>query len=231
MDSLCKNKVLNLIDSFISDNIISPDDLSNYKSETTDKFEPEAVRRAFEQWYIALGIEDLTGEEFHLELPYFTRDEIMEAYENNEMVLCVPKGVDRKILAELFHLKTWAIEDELVTKKTESNDFWYFMKNSVEPEYLDSQGREVKKVFEKDGKLQLSLERYMVFIARMRTVYHRCPDLKTKTWIVNGRYEKKAMLIAGFDSKRKFSTNAWMPNFKSPYVGGRYVRIVDHHYI
>lgn len=74
----------------------------------------------------------------------------------------------------------------------------------------------------------MSLERYMVFIARMRYLTGQTPDLKTKVWLTHGRYEGKAMLISGFDSNRKLSVHGWMPNFQSPLVGCRSIFIPDH---
>lgn len=231
MDSRSRTMGLQIIDSMLDDKVISPADLKKYQAIGENIYHPESIRREMEAWYITLGIEYLIGEKFSLSLPYFTESEIEEMYKNNEMILCVPKGVSREVLGKLFNFDSWALSDSLVTSKVESNDFWFKMKISLKPERLDSQGRELKIVYENEGKLQLSLERYMVFAARMRYLYKETPDTLTKTWIIHNRYEKKAMLIAGFDSNGKFSVQAWMPNFNSPYVGGRYVEIVDHHYI
>lgn len=231
MNAVLKENAMKIIDSLIADEIISASDLANYNDAGANRTDPEHIRREMENWYITLGIEELIGHTFRLNLPYFTESEINEAYQKNEMIMCLPKGLTKKMLGTLFNLQSWAITDELVADKTEASDFWFMMKMEEVSEYLDSQGREIRKIYEKEEKLQLTLERYMVYIARMRYLYRKTPDTSTKTWLVNSRYEKKAMLIAGFDSKSKFSIHAWMPNFHSPYVGGRYVKIVDHHYI
>ena len=75
----------------------------------------------------------------------------------------------------------------------------------------------------------MSMERYMVFLARMRYLTGEYPDQGYKTWLPNTKYEGKGMVISGVDSNFKLCAHGWMPNFHSPKVGGRYVYIVDHH--
>lgn len=228
---ITKGSALGVIEAMMADGIIEAQDMLRFQPNRIDKYEPEYIRTEMEQWYKTLGIEYITKQKLTLQLPYFTRDEIQEAIENDELILCVPKGVDRKQLGKLFGIDSWSLADILVADTTEENDFWFMMKKSPDIEHQDKAGLEIKRIYEKEGKLGLSLERYMVFIARLRYLENITPDIKTKVWITRGAYEKKSMLIAGFDSEMKFSVHGWLKQFHSPYVGGRYVRIVDHHYI
>ena len=228
---ITRGSALGVIEAMMADGIIEEQDMLRFKSNKIDEYEPEYIRTEMERWYKTLGIEYITKQKLALQLPYFTREEIQEAIENDELILCVPKGVSRKQLGQLFGIDSWALTDNLIADTTEENDFWFMMKKSQDIEHQDKSGIEVKRIYEKEGKLGLSLERYMVFIARLRYLENITPDIKTKVWITRGAYEKKAMLIAGFDSEMKFSVHGWLKQFHSPYIGGRYVRIVDHHYI
>jgi len=223
-----KKHVIETVQALIDDCIISHEDLSRFVREKTDKTNPEYIRYEMESWYRTLGIENILGTEFNLKSPYFTQNEIIDAYNNNEIILCVPKGISRKQLGQLFNLNSWAFEDELISKTTEVEDFWFKTKSSLLPEHLNKPGMEIQRLYQKEGKLGMSLERYITFIARMRYLTGKTPDTKHKIWLTHGKYESKAMLIAGFDSKVNFSVHGWLPNFHTPYVGGRYVVIPDH---
>ncbi len=227
-----RGQTLDTIQSFINDGIIYEQDLMRFKqSKQTDMTDPEYLRLDMENWYKALGVEYITNDKFSLSLPYFTKEEIQEAYDNNEIIMCVPKGLSKKQLGKLFNFDSWALEDNLITDTREIEDFWFKMKKTFLPEHLDKKGVEIKRIYQKENKLGMSLERYMVFIARLRFLTSETPDVNHKVWITRGYYEGKAMLIAGFDSNGKFSVHGWLKNFNSPYVGGRYVIIPDHLYI
>ncbi len=228
---ITQKRALDTIGSMIKDGIIEEQDLLRFKHNKIAEFEPEYIRTEMEKWYKSLGIEYIIKKKLTLQLPYFTKEEIQEAVENDELILCVPKGVNKRQLGQLFCLDSWALADNLITDTTEENDFWFIMKKSQSVELKDKTGTEVKRSYEKDGKLGLTLERYLVFVARMRYLENITPDTDTKVWITRGAYEKSAMLIAGFDSEMKFSVHGWLKQFHSPYIGGRYVRIVDHHYV
>lgn len=221
---------LEIISGMVEENVITGEDLKQFIKEE-DVNQPEYVRKEMEDWYKGLGIEALTGEPFSLKLPYFSRDEIAEARKNGNMLLCVPKGISKAILGELFHFDNWALHDSLITNTVEAEDFWFITKDELVPENRDLPGREIKKIYGQEGKLGMSLERYLVFAARTRYLYHKLPDTTSSTWLLNGKYEKAAFLIAGFDSEKKLAVHAWLPQFRSPKVGGRYVIIPEHLYI
>ncbi|BCJ94860.1 hypothetical protein acsn021_24290 [Anaerocolumna cellulosilytica] len=227
LNNIRKNTI-DTIQAMIEDKIITSSDLIRFRNENEDVTNPEYVCYEMENWYRTLGIENVIEAKFNLKLPYFTKEEIKEAYDNNEIILCVPKGITKKQLGQLFNLDCWAFDDELIGKTTESEDFWFKTKKSFVPEHLGSQGREIQRVYQNEGKLGMSLERYLVFLARMRYLTGDTPDTKHKIWIINGRYERNAMLVAGFDSKKRFTVHGWLPQFHSPFVGGRYVFIPDH---
>jgi hypothetical protein len=226
-----REQALETIRSMVEDKVISPLDLCKFIPEERDATDPEYLRGEMEVWYKTLGITEVVGGSFSLKMPYFTREEIRAAYENDEIILCVPKGVTRIQLGILFKLRSWALTDELIGNTTESEDFWFKTGNSLIPEYLDKPGNEIRKMYENEGKLGMSLERYLVFVARFRYLTGKTPDRSHKTWILNGKYDGKGMLIAGFDSKNSFSVHGWLPHFHTPQLGGRYVMIPDHLYV
>jgi hypothetical protein len=230
-NKLLRENILAFIQAAIEDKVITTQDLKQFIPKNANPTEPEYLRQDMETWYKILGIENLVGRSFSLRLPYFTEGEIKEAYENNEILLCVPKGVTKKQLGTLFNFSSWAIEDSLVNKTVEIEDFWFKTKNTIVPDYLDKTGIEINREFQKERKLGMSLERYMVLVARMRYLYGKTPDVKYRTWITRGKYEGNSMLIAGFDSQMKFSVHGWLPHFHSPLCGGRYIVIPDHLYL
>ena len=223
-----RQQALRLIQSMIDDHIISTQDLLRFQTDTINIYEPEYIRNEMEKWYINYGIETILKKKFTLDLPHFTKAEIQEAYESGDMIICLPKGITRKQLSELFHMNTWAATNEFVRDKIEIEDFWFQTKISTVPEYLDKTASEIKAIFARENKLAMSLERYMVFVERMRSIYRKLPDQKYKTWLLNSKYENSAVLIAGQAPNQDFSVHAWMNNFHSPMVGGRYVIIPDH---
>jgi len=224
-----KKSGVDLVTQLIKDGIVVKSDLLHHLQNNELITAPEKARDKMETWYKNMGIETLTGSPFRLKLPYFTEDEIQELENNDEILLCLPGGIDAAILGKLFHMDCWAFHDPLVTLKTEHDDFWFSVKKSFEPEYTDKTSKEITKRYKDDGKLNMSIERYMVFLARIRYLTGKYPDTLFKTWLPNTRYEDKGVLIAGIDSRSLFYAHPWMPNFHSPKVGGRYIFIVDHH--
>ena len=217
------------IKALISDKIIQRQDLLQFTKEVdADIYEPEYVRAEMEAWFLGLGIEHITDKAFSLQTPHFTKEEIKQAYEQDELIFCVPKGVRAKVLGKMFNWNSWAFDDPLVGGFPEVEDFWFASKKTEVPENRDMQGREIKAVYQREGKLGMNIERYLVFLARMRYLTGEIYDKRYKVWLVNNSYEEKAMLIAGVDSKNKFSVHAWMPNFNTPFVGGRHIRIPEH---
>lgn len=223
-----RSKAISLIKSMINEQVITAQDLSPLIENIGDPFDPEYVRQEMEKWYKTLGIESLIDREFTLSKPSFTREELKEAHAQHEIILCTPRGITRKQFGILFNLTTWALDDELITDAIEVEDFWFTTKQSFEPYLLDKTGLEIQKIFDKEGKLGMSLSRYMTFIARMRYITGKTPDTKHRVWLTRGRYDQKGMLIAGFDSNSKFSVHGWLPQFRSPRCGARYVSIADH---
>lgn len=220
---------VNLVMQLVKDGIVVKNDLLRYLKNDESIPAPEKIRDEMEAWYRNMGIETLTGVPFRLKIPYFSAREIQERENNDEILLCLPGGIDASILGKLFHMDCWAFRDPLVTLQTEHDDFWFSVKRSFEPELFDKTSHEIVKRYRDDGKLNMSIERYMVFLARIKYLTGKYPDTSFKTWLPNTRYEGKAVLIAGMDSRCRFCAHPWMPNFHSPKVGGRYVFIVDHH--
>ena len=222
-----RNHTLDTIGAMLDDGIIKGQDLRRFIGEEVDVCEPEYLRWKMEMWYRTLGIEYLSKGKFALQLPYFTKEEIKDAYDNNEVIVCVPKGIGVEVLGRLFNFSSWAFVDPLVNSNPEVEDFWFKTSCSIKPEYLDREGREIKSMYQRDGKLNMNLGRYLTFLAYMRykgTIL----DQLHKVWLPNSRYEKKGMLIAGLDSNGMLAVHGWMPNFHSPLVGGRFVEIPDH---
>jgi hypothetical protein len=83
-------------------------------------------------------------------------------------------------------------------------------------------GVEITREFEDQKKVLFSLERYLVFIARMRYLSATTPDSEYWIWLPHGRYDRSGMLIAGFDRYGTFNVHGWMPQFCASFLGARY---------
>lgn len=217
-----QNSVLALLDQMIADNALDPSLLTRYLVRDTGDGTPEGVWKSIYNWYFQLGIEDVTGRPFELSPCPFSVDELNEAKARNEVVLCVPKGVTRLELGKLFRIESWAIHDPIATKVTEKADCWFRTSMRMTPEFLGEKGLDIEQGFERENKLNFSMERYLVFIARMRYLTGKTPDAEYWIWLPAGRYDRSGMLMAGFDRNGSFNVHGWMPQFSASYLGARY---------
>lgn len=101
-----RNHTLDTIGAMLDDGIIKGQDLRRFIGEEVDVCEPEYLRWKMEMWYRTLGIEYLSKGKFALQLPYFTKEEIKDAYDNNEVIVCVPKGIGVEVLGRLFNFSS-----------------------------------------------------------------------------------------------------------------------------
>ncbi|HHV28124.1 hypothetical protein [Acetivibrio mesophilus] len=217
-----RQKFIGLIEELLEQKIITPYDLKRYVTNLEDLTNPAFVKHEMEEWYKKMGLEHITGRKLSLSDCPFTQEELEEAYEKGETILCVPAGVKREELGKLFRLDTWALHDPLVTPATEEEDCWVRTSMSPTPEYMKCTGVDVSRRFEDENKLNFSIERYLVFIGRMRYLTGRTPDLEYWIWLPRGRYDRSGMLIAGFDRNANLNVHGWMPQFSASFLGARY---------
>lgn len=220
--SSTKQGFLAFMEALLKQGVIDAQDLSRYAKPITSETDPAFVQQELENWYHSLGIESIINRKLMLSQCPFTRDEIEEAYKNNEIILCVPKEVNRQQLAHLFRIETWALYDPLVPYTTEKEDFWFRTSSSLEPVYHNISGIEARHLFDAEAKQPFSLERYLVFIARIRHLTGKTPDYQHWTWLTHRSYDRSGMLIAGFDRNNSFSVHGWMPQFSASFLGARY---------
>ena len=88
--------------------------------------------------------------------------------------------------------------------------------------------KEVRRMFEDEGKLGFSLCRYLIFVSRVKFLTGKWPDQNWWTWLLSYKYDRSGYLIAGFDREGKFSVHAWMPDFKAKFVGARYLYLPEN---
>lgn len=217
-----KRSILKLIDQLIAENSLSLNELKKYSQDVRNITAPTNVKWEMEQWYRTLGIEYLTGKEFELSECPFSEEEIIYANTHNEMILCIPKGITREVLGKLFHIDSWALHDLLATPVTEKEDFWFKTSMKEIPDYLNISGIDAYRQIEDGNYINFSLERYLVFIARMRYITGKTPDSEYWIWIPAGRYDRSGMLMAGFDKLGKFNVHGWMPRFQASFLGARF---------
>jgi hypothetical protein len=115
----------------------------------------------------------------------------------------------------------------MVSDTRETEDFWLKTPKTAAPPHLNKSAAHVRRLFEDEGHLGFSLERYLVFAARIRYLTGEYPDRRYWTWLLRGRYDRSGMLIAGFDPQGKFSVQAWMPAFQASFLGARWIHIPD----
>lgn len=222
-----RDEALNLVRAMLTDGIIAPQDLLGLVPRMTDAHHPEVLRQEWEQWYLAMGIETIIGRRFHLDPCPYTEDEILAADAAAEIILCVPRGVSRRQLGELVRLSSWALTDPMVTDTMETEDFWLKTPRSMTPPHLNKSAAQVRRMLDDERRLGFSLERYLVFAARIQYLTGDYPDKRYWTWLLRGRYDRSGMLIAGFDPQGKFSVQAWMPSFQANFLGARSIHIPD----
>jgi hypothetical protein len=217
-----KYSVLSLLEQLLIQRVIQPADIKKYLRDSLTSTDPEYIREEMEKWYRNAGIEAITGRKFNLSPCPFTEAEIIEAQQNQEIILCVPKGVKREELGKLFYIDSWVLHDSLVNRVTEKEDNWFRTGISMTPGNMKQTGMEVFHRFEEENKLNFSLERYLVFIGRVRYLTGQTPDSEYWIWLPQGRYDRSGMLIAGFDRNGAFNAHGWMPQFSAGFLGARF---------
>ncbi len=217
-----RDEAVNLVHAMINDGMLGPQDLARFVPKACAN-NAETIREEWEHWYRGLGIETIIGRPFSLAPCPFPSEDVAAMQASDNIVLCVPRGLTRAQLGELFRLSSWALTDAMVGDTPESEDFWFTTSRSPSPPYLNKTATEVRRTFEDENKLGFSLERYLVFAARYRFLTGKYPDFRYWTWLMRGRYDRSGMLIAGFDPLGRFSVHAWMPNFQASFLGARYL--------
>lgn len=221
-----------LIKQLIDENKVDRKQIWSFVNEhQVDANDPIQLKKDMENWYIGMGINNITGKVLSLDDCPFTRDEIDAANRNGEMILCVPKNVTKKQLGKLFRIESWALEDVLAEESTEKKDLWFKTKASASPEFIRECGVDITRRFREEKKVLFSVEIYLVFIARYRYIFNKTPDSQYWIWINKGRYDRSGMLIAGFDRNKKFNVHGWMPHFSAGFLGARYGELPENHKI
>lgn len=222
-----REEAVNFVRAMVTDGIILPQDLAPFTPRHSDPHDPEAVRQDWEVWYRGLGIETILDRRFTLDPCPFTAAEITSADQRGDLIICVPRGVTRAQLGMLVRLESWALADPLVSDTPETEDFWLQTPGASAPEHLGRSATDMRRALEDQRRLGFSLERYLVFAARYRSLHGRYPDLRYWTWLLRGRYDRSGMLIAGFDPLGRFSVHAWMPKFQASFLGCRWIEIPE----
>ena len=217
-----KEKIISLINDMIENRVITSSDLQRFAVTGTNTFDPEGVRLSYYNWYMSLGIEQVIQRRFELGECPFSETELKLAEKQNQIVICVPKGLTRIELGKLFRLESWVLNDPLVTPVTENEDCWFLTPKSSTPEFLGEKGIDLEQRFDRENKINFSIERYMVFIARMRFLTGELPDQQYWIWLPSGRYDRSGMLMSGFDRYGRLSIHGWMPQFSASFLGARY---------
>lgn len=223
--TVIRDRALSLVEGLLADGTLTSLDLRRFVTGVEDPFEPEALRQDFESWFKAFGIEQVTGRRFSLGECPFTREELTAASSEGWIPVVSPQGLTLAEVSETLHLPTWATTDPLVTSPPEEEDLWFLTPGSLTPEDGNKSARELRKAYDAEGWLGLSLQRYMIVAARLRHLTGEAPDARWWTWIMRGRYDRSGFMIAGFDPNGSFSVHAWMPEFRAGFVGSRPIRI------
>ncbi len=198
-----------------------------------DSATPEGVRMELKSWFLKRGIDKVLGKEFDLSPCPFTEDEIKLAKRQNELVLCLPKGLDRARLGELLGLENWSIGQKGIKDNVEEEDLWFTTPKTGETPYLRRSAIELRDMFVKEGLEGLSLEMYLVFAARMRDL-GQVPDLKKSSWLLRTTYdldERPLVLSAGFFSEDRMVADTRIPDDRIFNLGGRYARVARYRYV
>lgn len=217
-----KQKFLNLIEEALESELFKPFELQRYLKGPGNSTDPDYLTYEMEAWYKDMGLEYITGEKLTLSTCPFTPEEIEESQKNDEIIMCVPKGVTREQLGKLFRLDSWALHDPMVTPATETEDCWFRTSKSMTPVDMKATGVESAHKAEDEKLLNFSIERYIAFIGRMRYLTGKTPDMQYWIWLPRGRYDRSGMLVAGFDRNGVLNVHGWMPQFYASFLGARF---------
>jgi hypothetical protein len=224
---LTKERAIPLVQAFLADGILTGRDLARFVPTNDDPHDPESLRRELEVWFTQLGIELVTGRPFSLGPCPFTREELEQADRDGWLPLVSPKGLTLKEASALFRFDSWAIDDPLVTSPAEEEDLWFLVPKTATPAKGNVSGQEARKQIDEDGHVGFSLQRYMIFAARMQFLTGDLPDHRWWVWILRGRYDRSGFMIVGFDPNGRFSVHAWMPSFRAAFVGHRPLAVCE----
>lgn len=220
--STSPNWALELLERFLKEGVLGREDVEHLLNTPPDLCDPETIRRDLEVWFRNAGIEHYLGHPFKLSACPFTHDELLQLQAKNFIVLCVPAQASAAMLAKAFHFESWAVTDELVTLNIPREDDWFATPATSEPPHQGTSARKATLFLEEQDLHGLTLQRYLVFLARMRTLNESFPDVRWWTWLLRTHYDRSGVLIAGLDQKKRLSVHAWMKNFSAKFVGVRY---------
>jgi hypothetical protein len=181
------------------------------------------VKTTFEEWFRSLGVEKRVGRApFTLAPPPMT---LLRGLAADELLLVQPAGLTAAELSDLFNLSNWAAAGlETVSQATVGADRWFTTSASELPPYLGESPESVLKVAADAGKRGMTLEQYMIFAARFRSVNNRCPDMNYWSWLLESQ-ERSLFLFAGFDSHGNLQINSCTADYRDDNIGCRLVTL------
>lgn len=185
--------------------------------------QPAQLRKEMEQWFADAGIAKLLGKSVDLSDPPTSLVALAQA---EDSILAVqPAGCTASQLSELFGMANWAAAGiETVSVAPVEKDQWFVTPATDLAPHMGQSPESVMK--SASGKRGMSLEQYVVFAARYRTVRGRCPDVGYWTWLPES-HERNLLLFAGFDTYGNLQINSCTPDYADDNTGCRLISVAS----
>jgi hypothetical protein len=173
-------------------------------------YEPECLRLDMVQWLADTGLTEAMGEAARPLSPCpFSRADLREADERNEIAVVVPAGLQREHLATAFDMQHWALGEPNVTSVRAAHDEWLLVSAQDDLSYLGDSCADGVATASGEGKSGLGLEEYVLFAQRYRYLTGKLPDRADWTWLPQSSYVSSLVLCGGFPAYNDLFVNVW----------------------
>lgn len=155
----------------------------------------------------------------------FTRAELDELEETDELVVYVPAGYSARELCDLFGIRSnidFDVEDKMIRTVMSDESHWFVTSAAKVPELIGTSGKAARRVYEDEGLHGMDLRRYLCFCATFKARHGEFPDQAYWTFLHSGSYDRSGISIVGFDAHSNLSHHGWMRNFQAKFCGSRY---------
>ena len=155
----------------------------------------------------------------------FTKKEQEELEHTNELIVYLPSNISPEELCDKFEIKTNINfkNEKMIRTVMDDEDQWFITAAGKTPELLHQTANEAKRIYERKELHGMDLRRYLAFIATFKQTFGEFPDEKYWSFLLSSSYDRSGISIVGFDKNGVLSHHGWMKNFKSKFVGSRYV--------
>lgn len=155
----------------------------------------------------------------------FTREEIKELNELNELLVYLPANISETELLNKLNLRcniNFNYEKN-IKSISRHEEQWFIASANKIPEMLNVNAIRAKNIYDKKCLNGMDFRRYLAFLGSFYFKFGFLPDQGYWTFLLAGNYDRSGLSIIGFDRNGILSHQGWMKNFNSKFAGHRYV--------